>query len=268
MDVDYGPMKEMTQAIWSLGDYGPIARLLEEAARAVVDASGISSGDEVLDVAAGNGNCAIAAARTGARVVASDLTPALVQTGQARTKAEGLEVEWAQADVEDLPFEDGRFDVVTSVFGAIFAPRPELAASQMFRVLKPGGVVGMANWTLASFSKQMMDVVSKYSPPPPVALPSPFLWGQEQTIRSLFEGTATQIQLDRRVLSWEFDSFEAMRSVFESHGGAVMAKQVLPPEVYEAQARELEALVGKLSEGTGCRVVLPNEYLLVVARKA
>src|SRR6266702_2263028 len=214
MDVDYGPIKEMTKAICSLGDYGPIASLLEGAARAVVNASRISSGDEVLDVAAGNGNCAIAAARTGAKVVASDLTPALVQTGRARTKAEGLDVEWTEADVEDLPFEDGRFDVVTSVFGAIFAPRPELAASEMLRVLKPAGVVGMANWTPASFSKQMMDVVSRYSPPPPVELPSPFQWGEEQTIRSLFEGLATRIQLDRQVLSWEFDSFEAMRSVF------------------------------------------------------
>jgi SAM-dependent methyltransferase len=268
MDVDYEPMKEMTKAMWSLGDYGPLARLLEGAARAVVESIGVASGDQVLDVAAGNGNCAIAAARHGARVVASDLTPALVRTGRARTQAEGLDVEWTEADVEDLPFEDGRFDVVTSVFGAIFAPRPELAASEMLRVLKPAGVVGMANWTPASFSKQMMDVVSRYSPPPPVELPSPFRWGEEQTIRSLFEGRVTQIELDRRILTWEFESFEAMRSVFESHGGAVMAKQVLPPDVYEAQARELEELVGNLNEGTEGRVVLPNEYLLVVARRA
>jgi ubiquinone/menaquinone biosynthesis C-methylase UbiE len=268
MDVDYRPMKEITKAIWSLGDYSPLSKLLEGAAREVVGACEISSGRKVLDVAAGNGNCAIAAARAGARVIASDLTPAMVAIGRARTQAEGLDVEWFDADVEDLPFEDARFDFVTSVFGAIFAPRPELATSEMFRVLAPLGIVGMANWTPESFSKRMSDVVSKYSPPPPVKLPSPFQWGDEQTVRSLFEAAATSIQLDRRFLTWEFESFEAMRSVFESHGGSVMAKRMLPPDAYESAGRELEALVNELSEGTQGRIVIRNEYLLVVARKA
>jgi SAM-dependent methyltransferase len=268
MDADYQPMKEMTKAIWSLGDYSPVAKLLEGAARDVVDACGISSGHAVLDVAAGNGNCAIAAARTGARVVASDLTPALIEMGRARTEAEGLGIEWFNADVEDLPFEDGRFDFVTSVFGAIFAPRPERAASEMFRVLKSEAILGMANWTPESFSKRMLDVVSKYSPPPPVELPSPFQWGEEQTVRALFKDVATPIRLDRRLLTWEFASFGAMRSVFESHGGAVMAKRMLPPDVYEAQGQELEALARELNEGTEGGVVISNEYLLVVARKA
>jgi ubiquinone/menaquinone biosynthesis C-methylase UbiE len=268
MGVDYRPMKEITKAIWSLGDYSPLSKLLEGAARNVVDACKISSGDKVLDVAAGNGNCAIAAARAGARVIASDLTPAMVSTGRTRTQAEGLAIEWFDADVEDLPFEDARFDFVTSVFGAIFAPRPELAVSEMFRVLSPLGTVGMANWTPQSFSKQMNDVVSTYSPPPPVELPSPFEWGDEQKVRSLFEAVATSIQLDRRVLTWEFESFEAMRAVFESHGGSVMAKQMLPQDVYESLGQELEALVSKLNQGTQDHIVIRNEYLLVVARKA
>jgi len=266
MGIDYGPMKEMTKAIWSLGDYSPLAEHLDSAAREVVDACGISSGQHVLDVAAGTGNCAIAAARKGAHVVASDLTPSLVERGRARTNAEDLDVEWFEADAEDLPFEDGRFDFVTSVFGAIFAPQQKLAASEMLRVLHSGGVIGMANWTPESFSRQMTDVVSKYAPPPPIEVPSIFDWGQEDVVRSLFEG-ASSIQLDRRTVTFAFDSFQAMRAVFESHGGAVMAKRMLPPDVYEASARELEALVSELNEGTHGDVLLKNEYLLVVAHK-
>jgi ubiquinone/menaquinone biosynthesis C-methylase UbiE len=256
----------MTKAIWSLGDYSPLAKLLEGAAREVVDACGISSGHEVLDVAAGTGNCAIAAARKGARVTASDLTTALVEIGKTRTKAEGLDVEWFDADVEDLPFEDDRFDFVTSVFGAIFAPQQALAASEMLRVLHPGGSVGMANWTPESFSKQMNDVFSKYAPPSPFELPSPFAWGDEARVRSLF-GDATSLQLNRRALKFEFESLEAMRFVFESHGGAVMAKQMLPPDVYESSGRELEALIRELNEGTGGSILIRNEYLLVIAHK-
>jgi ubiquinone/menaquinone biosynthesis C-methylase UbiE len=267
MSIDYGPVKDMTKAIWSLGDYSPLAKLLDGAAREVVEACAVSPGDEVLDVAAGTGNCAIAAARKGAHVVASDLTPALVEIGRARTNTEGLDVEWFDADVEDLPFEDGRFDFVTSVFGAIFAPRPALAASEMVRVLRPNGIVGMANWTPESFSRQMMDVVSKYAPPSPVDLPSPFQWGAEDTVRSLFEGVAS-IQLDRRVLDWKFESFEAMRDVFESHGGAVMAKRMQPPDVYESTGRDLEDLVREVNRGTQDGILIRNEYLLVVAHKA
>jgi len=267
-EVGYDAIKQMTKAMWSLGDYRPLARLLERAADQLVDACGIGAGREVLDVAAGDGNCAAAAARRGARVVASDLTPALVEIGRARTAAEDLAVDWFEADVEDLPFDDDRFDVVTSVFGAIFAPRPELAATEMFRVLRPAGVLGMANWTPESFSKRMLDVVSKYSPPPPVELPSPFRWGEEETVRSLFGARARSVRLERHVLLWEFESIQAMRSVFESHGGAVMAKRMLPPDVYESQAAELEALVGQVNEGIGSRVVIPNEYLQVVAVKS
>jgi SAM-dependent methyltransferase len=268
MVVDYAAMKQMTKAIWSLGDYSPLATLLEPAARDLVDACGISSGHEVLDVGAGNGNGAIAAGGRGAKVVASDLTPALMEQGRVRTEALSLDIEWAEADAEDLPFDADRFDAVISVFAAIFAPRPLLAASEMFRVLAPLGTLGMANWTPESFSKQMMDIVSKYSPPSPVELPSPFQWGDEHTVRSRLGPMAKSIEIDRRVLSWEFESFEAMRSVFEGHGGAVMAKRTLPPDVYRRQGEEIEALVGELNEGTQGRLLIRNEYLLVVAHKA
>jgi SAM-dependent methyltransferase len=267
-EISFEPVKQMTRMMWSLGDYRPLSKLLEEPAEQLVDACGIGAGREVLDVAAGDGNCAVAAARRGAEVLASDLTPALVEIGRVRTATEGLPVEWMEADVEDLPFDDERFDVVTSVFGAIFAPRPELAAKEMFRVLRPGGILGMANWVPKSFSERMMDVVSKYSPPPPVELPSPFRWGEEAIVRALFGARARSVRFERRVLKWEFDSIQAMRSVFESHGGAVMAKRMLPPDVYEAQATALEALVRQVNEGTKGRVVISNEYIQVVAVKS
>ena len=222
----------------------------------------------MLDAAAGNGNCSIAAARRGARVVASDLTPAMVQLGQARSAAEGLDIEWAEADVEDLPFEPGRFDCVTSVFGAMIAPRPEVVASEMFRVTKPGGTVGMANWTPDSLMKKMGDLASRYSPPPPVEVPSPFAWGDEHTVRSRFGGLASSIELERRALLWEAESWDDMRRFNESFGGRVMAKRVLPPDVFDSMERELETLFREHNQGTEGRVAIPNEYLLVVARKA
>src|SRR6266508_554426 len=253
MSDDFGAMKETTKAMWSLGDYSLLAKQLEEASRRLVEACGISPGQEVLDAAAGNGNCSIAAARRGARVVASDLTPAMVQLGQARSAAEGLDIEWAEADVEDLPFEPDRFDCVTS---------------EMFRVAKPRGTVGMANWTPDSLMKKMGDVASRYSPPPPVEVPSPFGWGDEHTVRSRFGGLASSIEVERRALLWEAESWDDMRRFDESFGGRVMAKRMLPPDIFESMEKELGILFREHNQGTEGRVAIPNEYLLLVARKA
>jgi ubiquinone/menaquinone biosynthesis C-methylase UbiE len=268
MSVDFDQIKEGAKAMWSLGDYRVLAKYLEPAARDLVEACGISPKDDVLDVAAGNGNCAIAAARMGARVVASDLTPAQVELGRARTAAEGLDIDWTEADAEDLPFGAGRFDCVTSVFGAMTAPRQETVASELFRVVKPGGTVGMANWTQESFMKKMGDVGSKYSPLPPPGVPDAFRWGEEEAIRSLFEGLASSIELDRRSLTWEYESWDEMRRVGESFGGTVMAKRMLPPEAFDQMNKDFEALFGELNRATDGRVVIENEYLRVVAHKA
>jgi ubiquinone/menaquinone biosynthesis C-methylase UbiE len=268
MGVDFDQIKEGAKAIWSLGDYRVLAKSLEPAALDLVEACGISSRQDVLDVAAGNGNCAIAAARKGARVVASDLTPAQVELGRARTAAEGLDIEWTEADAEDLPFEAGRFDCVTSVFGAMIAPRQETVASELFRVVKPGGTVGMANWTQESFMRKMGDVSSKYSPPRPPEVPDAFRWGEEDAVRSLFEGFASTIELDRRSLTWEYESWDEMRTVGESFGGTVMAKRMLPPEAFDQMNADFDALFKEHNRGTDGRVVIENGYLRVVARKA
>ncbi|MEA2403841.1 MAG: hypothetical protein QOE08_488, partial [Thermoleophilaceae bacterium] len=140
-ELDYDGINQRARAVWDLGDYPKIAELILPAAQSLLDACAISAGQEVLDVAAGNGNLAILAAEEGASVVASDLSPGQVALGKARSEADGVDIEWLEANAEDLPFEDGRFDCAASVFGAVFAPRPELVASELFRVVKPGGTV-------------------------------------------------------------------------------------------------------------------------------
>src|SRR3954451_13095108 len=157
-------LKQRQSHVWGLGDYTVLARRFEPAATALCDACAVSAGQEVLDVGAGTGNFARACAREGASVVASDLSPGMIERGRARTEAEGLDVEWVQADVEDLPFDDASFDCAMSGFGAQFAPRPERTAAELFRVVRPGNTVGMANWLNRGFQSEMFETLDRYAP--------------------------------------------------------------------------------------------------------
>src|ERR687894_783822 len=186
-EPDYAQMKETAATLWGLGEYEKIARIILPASRSLIDACAISAGQEVLDVAAGNGNLALLAAEEGADVVACDIAPAQVELGRARTEAEGVDVEWVEADAEELPFEDDRFDCAASVFGAMFAPRPEVAAREMFRVVKPGGTVGMANWGSFGMQGEVFEVLMSYGPPPPEGVPAPREWGDEEIARQRLE---------------------------------------------------------------------------------
>src|SRR3954447_6908800 len=161
-DAAITQMKARIADAWGLGDYSKIADLILPVSRALVDACFISAGQEVLDVAAGTGNLAVLAGEEGASVVASDISPGQIELGRRRTAAEGLDVEWVEANAEELPFEDDRFDCAASVFGAMFAPRPELVAGEMFRVVKPGGTVGMANWGPYGAQGELFEVLGKY----------------------------------------------------------------------------------------------------------
>jgi SAM-dependent methyltransferase len=260
-------LKERTKAGWTLGDYSKLGRILEPASEELVEACGVSAGQQVLDVAAGDGNAALAAARRGARVVASDLTPALVEMGRERSRAEGFDIEWAEADAEDLPFEDESFDCVVSAFGAMFAPRPEVAAFELFRVARPGGTVGMASWPPESWPGQLFDLANRYLPRPE-GVPPPVEWGVEEVVRSRFDGLAADIELRPSALPFRFESAEGMWDFFsENAGNVAAARRELSEERYERLHEDFVALVEDLNEASVGSVDIRAEYLIVVARR-
>jgi SAM-dependent methyltransferase len=264
--VDVEAIKNRQRRFWDLPEYSILARIIEPAAHGLCDACAVSAGQEVLDVAAGDGNFALACAREGARVVASDLAPGMVELGRRRSEAEGYEVEWLEADAEDLPFEDGRYDCVGSVFGAMLAPRPERVAGELFRVTRPGGTVGMTAWAPGSFSAELMAVGRRYLPPPS-DMPSPEEWGDAATARERFEGLAARVEVERRSVLFEGGSAEELRARLERAAPIqVAARQALPDDEYAAMGREMREVFERFGAGPG-PVAIESEYLLIVARK-
>src|SRR4051794_36194253 len=237
-DAAVDRMKEMAADAWGLGDYARIADLIRPVSRALVDACFISAGQEVLDVAAGNGNLTVIAGEEGASVVASDFSPGQVELGRARTAAEGLDVEWVIADAEDLPFEDDRFDCAASVFGAMFAPRPDVVARELFRVVKPGGTVGMANWGPYGAQGELFECMAKHGPPLPEGVPNPREWGLEEVVQERLGQYASSLQVERVTAHWEFESFEQAMQTFGSAGPGVAARQQMSPEQIEQMGAE------------------------------
>lgn len=263
---DYEALREGTKALWSLGDYSHIEGLTLPASEALLEACAVSAGQEVLDVAAGTGNFALLAATEGASVVASDLTPKLIERGRERAAAEGLTVEWVEADAEELPFDDARFDCTASVFGAMFAPRPERVASELFRVTRPGNTVGMANWTPDGFSGRMFELFNEYVPRPE-GVPAPTDWGREDVMGERLDGLAGTLELERRTAPFEFDSVDTLVAHMEHAGPQVAAKQVLGPERYAQAMRDFRAIVAEFNQVDDGTVRIQSEYLLVVARR-
>ena len=265
---DYSKLKAGVKWMWSLGDYGEVAPRLEAPAQDLAARCGIRPGMEVLDVAAGNGNFAVAAARAGARVTASDLTPKMVELGIARSAAEGLGIEWLEADAEELPFEPDRFDVVASVFGAMFAPRPDRVASEMFRVTKPGGAVAMANYGPAGFLARTVDLLRVYSPHSPLDLPSPFEWGDEAELRRRFDGLASSVEVAHGKLGLDFSGVDDATDFWERTNPPVIAMRgMLPPEAYREMRSGLTDLIRKSGRPENGRLVLESDFLALVARK-
>jgi SAM-dependent methyltransferase len=263
--MDLAKVKERQRYGWGLGDYSPLSRMLRPAAEALRDACAVSAGQEVLDVAAGDGNFALLAAREGATVVASDLSPGMVERGRARSESEGYAIEWMEADAEELPFEDGRFDCVGSVFGAMIAPRPRRVAEEMFRVTRPGGTVGMTAWTPESALVKLFSVARRYQPIPP-DMPSMEEWGNEETARERFDGLAGRVELERRSFAWEAESLDAMDAMLADAPMSVAMRQSLDADTYEKLTAEQRQVAEGLIEGDG-PVRIDMEYLLIVARK-
>jgi SAM-dependent methyltransferase len=260
-------MKAKAAEAWGGGDYARIAELILPVSRALVDACAISAGQEVLDVAAGNGNLTVLAGEEGASVVASDFSPGQVELGRKRTADEGLDVEWVVADAEDLPFEDDRFDCAASVFGAMFAPRPERVAQEMFRVVKPGGTVGMANWGPYGSQGELFECMSKYGPPLPEGVPNPREWGIEEVVEERLGPHASSVRLERVTVRWEFESFEHAMGTFGSAGPSAAARDALSADKRQALLEEARAVLQRYNQADDGRVVVEPEYLQVVARK-
>jgi SAM-dependent methyltransferase len=264
-EAELATLRERSRGAWDRADYPPLAERLMPAARELVDACAVSAGQEVLDVAAGNGNVAAAAAAEGARVVASDFSSEQVARGRARTEAESLDVEWVVAEAEDLPFEDARFDAALSVFGAMFGSRPERVASELFRVVRPGGTVGLANWPDHGFQGEFFQVMRGYQPPAPEGVPLPVAWGDDAVVRERFDGLASSISAETRHLRWEFGSFEEMGALFQR--SAPRPPEPPPEDVLRAMVAEVGEVVERHNQADDGSVRIDAEYLLVVARK-
>ncbi len=254
--------------MWSLGDYSLVAPRLERYAINLAEACDIRPGTTVLDVAAGSGNFALAAAARGAKVTASDLTPRMLELGRARTQAARSEIEWKEADAEALPFPDQAFDIVASVFGAMFAPRPDRVAAELFRVCSAGGLVAMANYGWEGFLGAISKLFARYSNQLPFELPSPFEWGDPAVVRTRFDGLASEVEIRPRALSMHFDSVDAGIDFWERTNGPMAAlKTMLPPKRYAECRREARELMARMNESRDGKLDVSASYLEVVARK-
>lgn len=264
-------LKAGQRAMWALGDYHAFATsTVWELGPVLVEACGITRGQRVLDVAAGTGNVAIRAAMAGASVVASDLTPENFDAGRRAAREAGVELEWVEGDVEALPFGDGEFEVVTSCLGAMFAPDHRKVADELLRVCRPGGTIGMINFTPQGKGGEFFRLVAPYVPPPPGAAP-PVQWGDEEHVRSLFGARLLSLDMTRREYVEAAESPSAYLSLFKQTFGplvAVYASLADHPERAAELDRDFLEFARSSSRGApGGRVEIPYEYLLVVARK-
>jgi SAM-dependent methyltransferase len=264
-------LKDKHRAMWALGDYPTLAAdIIPGLGQILADACEVRAGDRVLDVAAGTGNAAIPAARTGARVVASDLTPELLAAGQRQAEQQGLTLEWRQADAEALPFGDGEFDVVMSCLGVMFAPHHQAAADELVRVCRPGGTIGLVSWTPDGFIGQMFAAMKPYAPPPPPGAQPPPLWGSEQHVRGLFGDRVTSISARRGAVRVElFAQAADFRDYFKARYGptiAVYQSIADDPSRTETLDQVLADLARHHDHGTGA-TIMDWEYLLLTGRK-
>jgi SAM-dependent methyltransferase len=264
-------LKAKHRAMWALGDYPAVAtQIIPELGRTLVAACGVGRDERVLDVAAGSGNAAIPAALAGANVVASDLTPELLESGRRDAARLGADLEWRHADAEALPFADAEFDTVLSCVGIMFAPHHQASADEAVRVCRPGGTIGLINWTPEGFIGQMFATMKPYAPAPPPGAQPPPLWGDENHVRALLGDRVTGVSARRQTVRVEhFATPEAFRDYFKACYGptiAVYRHIAADPERVAALDRELADLARQHDLGT-TTTVMDWEYLLLTARR-
>ncbi|CAL9660067.1 putative protein [Streptomyces sp. enrichment culture] len=267
-------LKAGHRALWAQGDYPSVAaELIPDLGRVLVEAAGVGPGDRVLDVAAGTGNAAIPAALAGADVVASDLTPELLETGRRLAEERGAELRWQEADAEALPFDDAAFDAVLSCVGVMFAPHHRAAAGELVRVCRPGGTIALLSWTPEGFVGRMLGAMKPYAPPPPPGAQPPPLWGDPEHVKALLGDRITDVTAERRaVVVDRFATPEAFRDYFKQRYGptiGVYRAIAGDPGRTAALDRDLADLARRHDRGTGAgTLVMEWEYLLFTARRA
>jgi SAM-dependent methyltransferase len=261
---DLAAIKTKQQTMWASGDFGQVGVRLNIVGESLCEAADIQAGDKVVDVAAGNGNVSLAAARRFAEVTSTDYVPELLEQGRLRAEADRLTIDFQVADAERLPFPDATFDAALSTFGVMFAPDQDRAAAEMLRVVKPGGRIGLANWTPEGFIGQLFKVVGSIVPPP-AGLRSPASWGTETRLVELFGANANDIKTERRNCMFRYRSIEHWIDFFRTYYGPTLKAFAALDEAgqkrLEAALHELARTWNRSTRGT---LVIPGEYLEVV----
>jgi len=265
--VDYTAIKKRQQLTWASGDFAVVGTTLQIVGEMLAEAADIRAGERVLDVAAGNGNATLAAARRFADVTSTDYVPALLDKGRARAAAEGLPVRFQVADAEALPFADASFDAVLSTYGVMFAPDHATSAREMLRVLVAGGRIGMANWTPQGFIGRLFKLIGAHVPPP-AGVKSPALWGTEAHLNELFGAQAAQIRCEKKTFSMRYRSAAHWVQVFRDfYGPTHKAFAALDADGQRALEQEITALLNELNVGGTTSLIVPSEYLAIVITK-
>ncbi len=264
---DFTAIKAKQQATWASGDFGRIGVRLQIVGESLCEAADVHAGERVLDVAAGNGNASLAAARRFADVTSTDYVPALLEQGRRRAEADGLEITFEVADAEQLPFDDGSFDVALSTFGVMFAPNQERAAAELLRVVKPGGRIALASWTPEGFLGRLFQVVGSFVPPSG-GLRSPMEWGSEPRLVELFGPVATDIRAERKMCAFRFASAQHWIEFFRAYYGPIhRAFAALDEAGQRAFHEALTALLEEWNRSRRGGLVIAAEYLEAVITK-
>ncbi len=264
---DLAAIKARQQSAWSSGDYAVVGTTLQIVGEQLCEALDLRPGCAVLDVAAGNGNATLAAARRWCAVTSTDYVPALLRRGRERAAADGLSVEFREADAEALPFADASFDIVLSTFGVMFTPDQDKAAAELLRVCKPGGKIGLANWTPDGFIGQLFRTLGKYLPPP-AGVKSPALWGTRGRLEELFGPDAASISAEPRMFVFRYRSPQHWIDVFRTfYGPLLKAFEALGDDARAALSRDVLALIDDFNMAQDGTMVAPSEYLEIVITK-
>lgn len=261
-------IKLRQQVTWATGNYAVVGTTLQIVGEQLCESLDLRAGSHVLDVAAGNGNVTLAAARRFCRVVSTDYVTPLLEAGQARAQAEGLQVHFEHADAENLPYADGQFDAVVSTFGVMFTANHARAASEMLRVCRPGGKIGLANWTPDSFIGDLFKLIGRHAPPP-AEMPSPALWGKPEYLASLFGQGVRRVRTERRQFTFRYRSPAHWIEVFRAYYGPIRkAYATLGPDAQQKLTAELSKLIAAHNRSGDDTLVLPSGYLELVAERA